>query len=562
MAEENEKCPEKKEDADKELMIETKSDASINESSILGRSKKLCRGGESAEKAEQVSNHAEDLQQVNRSLASICKDDVEAKNCKKQKDSSIPKKELEINHSRIDIVMDDVKGMVNAGGRLEYISEPVVLAGEEGIDHTKDHSSMSSQNFTNSVNESIENMNTLKSSQPVIGKYQNSSVEREKGISEVTESSLLETAESQSRRVAGSVRLESDVRSREKAALNFENEICCESAEDGNVSTNVEKNGSNDHGNGRSAISLDGSKHEEDCFQNKEGLGNLNHAKAEAGRKTDCVGGKSPTFDRVVGKGVKKELLNPINIEDEHRKNKHPEEEVLLKGSSKEESDKSSVMYLESNIVNSLKAVDRVEGKVKSEGEHFGNDAKCGEIIKVGQLDSKLANVGKHEFRIKTNLKKERKDYSKEDKPVGESGIEIKLRKRCSSKRVIYDTSGKHSTEEAGVEGVRENLEGKCDDNLTPDSCINGESGSQKSSAEDSDNSSDSEVEFTKRASNDPNFATVFSFLSLFGHLLNLPECSLDELEHCLDNCNDLSLLQGKVMSFFSFNVVLVQVDT
>ena len=62
----------------------------------------------------------------------------------------------------------------------------------------------------------------------------------------------------------------------------------------------------------------------------------------------------------------------------------------------------------------------------------------------------------------------------------------------------------------------------------------------------ESDKESESEVKFTKRASNDSNFAVVYSFFTIFGGLLNLPECSLDEFEDSLDNCNDLTLQPGK----------------
>ena len=72
----------------------------------------------------------------------------------------------------------------------------------------------------------------------------------------------------------------------------------------------------------------------------------------------------------------------------------------------------------------------------------------------------------------------------------------------------------------------------------------------------ESDKESESEVKFTKRASNDSNFAVVYSFFTIFGGLLNLPECSLDEFEDSLDNCNDLTLQPGKYWTvFFSIGI-------
>ncbi len=65
----------------------------------------------------------------------------------------------------------------------------------------------------------------------------------------------------------------------------------------------------------------------------------------------------------------------------------------------------------------------------------------------------------------------------------------------------------------------------------------------------DSDNQSEDCPTFSKRASNDPNFAVVFSFLSLFGSLLNIPEFSLKEFEDGLDNCTDFALDAGELMN-------------
>ena len=119
------------------------------------------------------------------------------------------------------------------------------------------------------------------------------------------------------------------------------------------------------------------------------------------------------------------------------------------------------------------------------------------------------------------------------------------------NRKICSDVKEKSSNSEEEISDHPEKLAQKCDENEASNTSLNGGNGSPKSrsSAEDS-STSDSEVEFTRRASNDPNFATVYSFLSLFGHLLNLPECSLDELEQCLDNCNDLNLQQGQIIVF------------
>ena len=64
-------------------------------------------------------------------------------------------------------------------------------------------------------------------------------------------------------------------------------------------------------------------------------------------------------------------------------------------------------------------------------------------------------------------------------------------------------------------------------------------------SNDESDKESDEYPSFTRRAANDPNFAVVYSFLIVFGELLNIPECTLQQLEDSLDNCNDFALEAG-----------------
>eukprot|EP00794_Sanderia_malayensis_P010905 gene10905-12064_t len=73
----------------------------------------------------------------------------------------------------------------------------------------------------------------------------------------------------------------------------------------------------------------------------------------------------------------------------------------------------------------------------------------------------------------------------------------------------------------------------------TNESDAAGEMDCDDQSEDISDKQTDDYPLFTRRASNDPNFAVVFSFLTLFGGLLNLPELTIKELEDSLDDCTD-----------------------
>ena len=279
-------------------------------------------------------------------------------------------------------------------------------------------------------------------------------------------------------------------------------------------------------------------------------------------KKTEIsnIGGKSPTFDKLVEHERKIVCDEQEEYEDfEMKKNSIKQVSGnLVDGSI---NNKSSKDYNINGIKDGRKSIEKencgkiikaeiIEDKNESKGikenpkdkkdESDGNEEEVVEskfktkkedtqLLKASKDDScKIERNSSRSSRRKRNLQTDNNLKANEDSV----GKDLKLNKPDSGK----NSSG---SDEESNDGKFDSLN------------VNGEKNSSKSdsSLEDSDKCSESEAAFTKRASNDPNFAVVYSFLSLFGGLLNLPECSLDELEQSLDNCNDLHLQAGMFLN-------------
>ncbi|XP_065055748.1 remodeling and spacing factor 1-like [Rhopilema esculentum] len=272
-------------------------------------------------------------------------------------------------------------------------------------------------------------------------------------------------------------------------------------------------------------------------------------------KKTEIsnIGGKSPTFDKLIEHNRKVVCDEQKKCEDfEMKKNSIKQ----ISGNLVDESinNKSLKDYNINGMKDGRESIEKenCEKIVKAEIIEDENESKG---IKENPKDKKDKSGGNEEEVIESKVKTKKEDSqllkaSKDDS----SKIERNSTRSSRRKRNVQMDNKVRANEDSVRKDLKLNKpdsgknssgsDEESNDAKSDSLNVNGEKNSLKSdsSLEDSDKCSESEAAFTKRASNDPNFAVVYSFLSLFGGLLNLPECSLDELEQSLDNCNDLHL--------------------
>ena len=553
MAEETDGCKDKKEDAGNQIDSTTKSGVSVTEKRPLGTNEKPTSEMSNLENAELVSYHAQHVPQVSKSLVPTRESNADEQMCTGNNGKLISKHNSIDSPSSTALSGNNVARTMNDGDK-EKSTTAASLVGEEDIDNADDRRGMNNQLRKGTIPENNDHIAVYESAGVSItaDKSQKNLIQGKGQTSHKHQNASRETVESQHQHASDFIEVESNVQSKEKDILNVIKGTSYKSAKDSTVSA---KCAGEKWQNECGKISVEKDRCVENCFENTRSLEAVTNPKRELidhsdDTLPDYVGGKSPTFDKFDQPGAKAKVLCGIKSKDHNSNKRYLGADILVVESMKEEPKKLSSAVLLDSIAgnNSVKLGDtEVIMKVEGKESEFENLAITDNDDNDMESQDKLQKKSKQEIVNKDDNKK--KGKCKQPRPVDDGSVDLDVKSTLTRKNIFNGVQINNSKSQEETPIIAEDSVQKVDVNERSNAFVNGENGSSKSSIEDSDNSSDSEVEFTKRASNDPNFATVYSFLSLFGHLLNLPECSLDELEQCLDNCNDLNLQQG-LMAF------------
>ena len=556
MAEDIGGCPERKEGTDNNFTIKTLSDVSVSRKNLLDVGKSAKDEASTTENAHLASYHAEDLQQISRSLVPS-EDKAEEKTCTEQKGDSSPKNDSDIIYSSTALSTNDMKRIPNIEDSVKVISDAASMVNEENIDKTKDRINMNSQCRKEVVSENFEKNKVLENFEVVVDELQ----QRYNQGKVKTSEEYIAVQQKSTGHQREMIEVEPNGKSEEQGISQSETKTICKSAKDIMINTSSCKEERSLDKSGKNGIATEKEIHGENYVKESKNLVIVSHEKADIlgdsyDASPDYIGGKSPTFDKVDRQGTKLKVINGISSGSQCSRG-----DDFLKSSEKEPQESLLKLSFESNAGHSPIITNKAGDSMKNERKDSDmentitasdkNNVQSQKELTKEKVNTKV-KVNENNFKGKNNGKNENKGCNDKNRPIDDHGMVEEVMEKKMHRKICNNVKEKGSSSEEEISDCPEKLAQKCHENEASNTSLNGGSGSPKSrsSVEDS-GTSDSEVEFTKRASNDPNFATVYSFLSLFGHLLNLPECSLDELEQSLDNCNDLNLQQGQIIIFF-----------
>ena len=565
MAEQVDACQAMKESKDKESNSNSTSKRQIQELNVVDVIKKPIEETTRTEKSELPIYHAQNLQQTNRSLLPFDGEKMEEKTLAGEQNESISNKNISSNDSLTVNSLDSAKVTVDDEGREKRAGDGETSSKDEEENY---RIRMNNQHQKDAIDDESEISKASTSGEVVFEKSKDNLLQKQEAASDNGRSSSQKVAENQ--------------KPKEVKALSDEFNVELKQNNNKSLMTNPEstnKKASNEcnHSKERDVDKNkqyktryeedDMSEKQDNVLNNSKTLTTTNISETEVTDDSDIVmqdniGEKSPTFDKFEQHATN--AKSNVVIESEKDKQNDQEQNLqtgfcLEKPKEKEQEKSTAAISLENDVEDKFV---RLDGSAR-DGEIIEKDTSKAEISVVSNNEHNInckdvSQKSQQNAEVENNIadgcmeqgdNRHNLECSEEEKLMNNGKRELRSKKEKSSKKTGSNKVEKSSHPETEKMDDPESYKEKDVKDETSDASINGENDSSKSgsSAEDSDKSSESEVEFTKRASNDPNFAIVYSFLSLFGHLLNLPEISIDELEQCLENCNDLNLRQGKV---------------
>lgn len=578
MAEQVERCHEKNELKCEHDSTKTRAGSVESNDNTSGSESKPFDAIGSTATVGVASDHAEDLLQTNRSVLSLYEDNVEGKT---------------LNRNEGKVEPDEGTKTNNVGGNSP--ADGFIHSKDSGTEakvkcHTTEDEKNDTKDGMNSQHHPLMTIEKKRSNQEdkSIG-LGNSRLHHAQNQLKVDE----KTPGSQASRMAESDDQKCNENSRKEELLPAKNKQSSskEASDTSMINTESESCGNI----GKNVLKQEKTAKSRSDFCKKIIAESMEQGKNSEEELLNKNGGTSPTFDKFEGvNGNEKGMTlsqNPLKSHGCVDKNK--EVDLCSKSSALTESDESALASTLEHAHKSSSNMGKSNDAIKKAAEKYpekknvdaekdlvhllstDNEGHKEENKELNAKDKKKPDVEDkgsidEESNVKTSTKKITKSSDKNDflgkstdssnegigvadnskeKTAEEEGIKVKKSTgkgmKASDKEDLMEPS-KTDLSNAEIDKV---------DNVICE--VNGEDSCQKSdcSIEESEKSSDSDPAFTKRASNDPNFATVYSFLSLFGHLLNLPEFSIDDFEQGLENCNDLSLKTGSL--FFTSAFIL-----